>query len=254
MPRLKQSVCWWCFENRLEPDVFMRHVARIGFDAIELIPQEHFNLTRKHGLRIATHQGHQSIGRGMNDRHQHERIEAEVLENLKLAETWQIPVLIVFSGNRYGLTDDLGGEITADILRRLVPYARDAGVTLALELLNSKIDHPNYMADHTSWGLRVCELVESASVRLLYDAYHMQIMEGDVLRTINAWGPMFAHYHVAGVPGRHEPDENQELNFPALARAIAQWEPNGYVGHEWLPTRDLVQSLEAAFQIFNLEF
>jgi hydroxypyruvate isomerase len=253
MPKLRQSVCWWCFERVLEPEDFARGIAEIGFEGVELVPEEHFSLMKSHGLQIVTHRGQSSLERGWNDKANHDDLEREFLEHLKTAETWKIPVLIVFSGNRYGVRDDTGARITAEGLSRVVGPARDAGVTIALEMLNSRLDHPAYMADRTDWALSVCEMVESSSLRLLYDAYHMQIMEGDVLRTINQWGAMFTHYHVAGNPGRHEPDAQQELNYPAIARSIAQWGNSSFVGHEWIPTKNPLKGLEDAFQIFDIE-
>lgn len=253
MPKLRQSVCWWCFEKTLEPETFAAGIKQIGFEGVELVPEEHMPLMHTHGLKIVTHRGQSSLERGWNDKSNHDDLEREFLENLKTAERWQIPVLIVFSGNRYGVRDDTGARITAEGLSRIVGHARDAGVTIALEMLNSRTDHANYMADRTEWGLSVCEMVESSSLRLLYDAYHMQIMEGDVVRTIDVWGAMFAHYHVAGNPGRHEPDGHQELNYPAIARAIGQWGTNSFVGHEWIPTRDPLTGLEEAFKVFDIE-
>src|SRR5581483_5913302 len=131
------------------------------------------------------------------------------------AEKWHIPNVIVFSGNRAGLDDQTGAEITAEGLSRVARIAEDAGVTLTIELLNSKVNHPDYQCDRTAWGVQVCQMVNSPRVKLLYDIYHMQIMEGDVISTIRAYHPYFAHYHTAGVPGRHEIDESQELYYPA---------------------------------------
>ena len=253
MPKLRQSVCWWCFERALEPEAFANGIAGIGFEGVELVPEELHGLMKSAGLKIVTHRGQSSLERGWNDRANHDDLEKEFLTSLKTAEAQQIPVLIVFSGNRYGVRDDTGARITAEGLSRIVGPARDAGVTIALEMLNSRLDHQGYMADRTEWALSVCEMVESSSLRLLYDAYHMQIMEGDVVRTIDQWGAMFAHYHVAGNPGRHEPDAAQELNYPAIARAISQWGSQSFVGHEWIPTRDPLRGLEEAFQVFDLE-
>src|SRR5262249_20013204 len=158
------------------------------------------------------------------------------LANLALAQRWQIPILICFSGNRAGLDDEAGIETTALGLARVARAAEDAGVTLALELLNSKIDHPDYQCDRTAWGLAVIEHVGSPRVKLLYDVYHMQVMEGDVMRTVAAHHDAFAHYHIAGNPGRHEPDQSQELWYPAIYGAIAATGYDGYVGMEFIPT------------------
>jgi hydroxypyruvate isomerase len=172
-----------------------------------------------------------------------------VLANLKVAAQWGIPVLICFSGNRNGLADDRGVEITAEGLRRVARAAEDAGVTLALELLNSKVNHPDYQCDHTAWGLRVCELVGSPRVKLLYDIYHMQVMEGDVMRTIRDHHAAFGHYHTAGNPGRNELDETQELNYRAIVRAIRETGYDGYIGQEFIPRGEPVAALRAAFDV-----
>ena len=159
--------------------------------------------------------------------------------------------LICFSGNRHGASDDEGVAVTAAGLGRVAQAAEDAGVTLALELLNSHVDHPGYQCDHTPWGVRVIEQVNSPAVKLLYDVYHMQIMEGDVIRTITTQHPHFAHYHVAGNPGRHEPDATQELNYPPIYRAIAETGFTGYVGMEFVPLGDPVTALGDALAAFR---
>jgi hydroxypyruvate isomerase len=247
---LKQSVCWWCFESSLEPKELVLEAARIGFLGIELVSEEHFGLVKDHGLEIVTHRGQSSIERGWNDRANHAVLEQEFLQNLRTAKKWQIPTLIVFSGNRYGVPDDIGAQIMAEGLARVMGHAEDAGVTIALELLNSKVDHQGYMADHTAWGLGVCDLIPSPNFGLLYDIYHMQVMEGDLIRTIKNSSQKIVHYHVAGNPGRHEPNTSQELNYPAIAKALTGF--TGFVGQEWIPTSNPIQGLENAFQIFSL--
>ena len=161
---------------------------------------------------------------------------------------WRIPALIVFSGNRNGLPDAAGIEHTAEGLQRVAKAAEQAGVTLVLELLNTKVDHPDYQCDHTAWGVDVCKLVNSPRVKLLYDIYHMQIMEGDVIRTIRDNIAHIGHFHTAGNPGRNELDENQELYYPAICRAIAATDYDGYVGQEFTPKGDPVAALEQAYK------
>ncbi len=246
----KQSVCWWCFEQRLKPQEFILESARIGFLGIELVPEKHFGLVKAHGLEIATHRGQVSIERGWNNPANHAELERDFLQNLKIAQKWQIPTLIVFSGNRYGVSDTDGAHIAAQGLARVLGHAKDVGITVALELLNSKIDHPHYMADQTAWGLELCQMLQSPNFGLLYDIYHMQVMEGDVIRSIQNSGSWFVHYHVAGNPGRHEPDDTQELNYPAIAKALAGFD--GFVGQEWQPTSNPILGLEAAFRVFEL--
>jgi hydroxypyruvate isomerase len=172
--------------------------------------------------------------------------------NIRDAVQWGIPNLICFSGNRNGLDDTTGAEITAEGLRAVARDAEDAGVTLVLELLNSKVDHPDYQCDRTLWGLGVCRMVNSPRVKLLYDIYHMQIMEGDIIRTITDNHATFGHYHTAGNPGRNNIDDTQELNYAAIMRAILATGYQGYVGQEFIARGDPVAALRDAFERCNL--
>lgn len=250
MARVKQSASWWCFVRpNFAPEAFVRTVAEIGYDAVELVGEEHWQLVKDHGLTIASTGGHQSLTDGLNRRENHDRIEREILANLKLAQKWAIPNLICFSGNRNGLDDWSGAIITAEGLRRVAQAAEDAGVNLVVELLNSKVDHRDYQCDRTLWGVAVCEMVGSPRVKLLYDIYHMQIMEGDVIRTIRDHSGYFGHYHTAGNPGRNDMDDSQELWYPPIMRAIAETGYDGYVGHEFIPKGDPAAALKAAFDL-----
>jgi hydroxypyruvate isomerase len=200
------------------------------------------------GLTVASHGGHQSISSGLNDLSQHDRIVSEISYALELTAQYRIENLIVFSGERYpGLTEEQGIENTALGLSKVAKVAEDAGVNLAMELLNSKVNHPAYQCDKTAWGVAVCERVGSPRVRLLYDIYHMQIMEGDIIRTIRDSSPWFCHYHTAGNPGRQDMDETQELNYPPIYRAIAGTGYEGFVGHEFVPKGEPITALQAAF-------
>jgi hydroxypyruvate isomerase len=253
MTSVKQSISWWCFENSdLTPERLVRVAADIGYAAFELVGPEHWPLIRDHGLAIAAVTGHQSISLGLNRQDQHDRIEREILANLNLAGQWGIANLIVFSGNRDGLDDAAGARITAEGLRRVAGAAEDAGVTLVLELLNSKVDHPDYQADRTAWGIEVCRMVDSPRVKLLYDIYHMQVMEGDIIRTIQTHAPFLGHYHTAGNPGRHEIGDMQELYYPAIMCAILASGYGGYVGQEFVPAGDPVAALKQAFEVCNV--
>jgi hydroxypyruvate isomerase len=244
-----QSVAWWCFvPEKLTPEQFVSAAAEAGYSAIDLVPPEHWSLVSGHGLGISAMAGHQSIMIGLNRFDQHDRIFAEIRDNIAHAEEFGIRNLICFSGNRAALNDAEGIEITAAGLTRVAPLAEKAGVTLVLELLNSKVDHPDYQADHTSWGLKVCQAVASPQVKLLYDIYHMQIMEGDVIHTIRAAHEMIGHYHTAGNPGRNELDDTQELYYPAILRAIKETGYAGYVAHEFVPKGDPITSLRSAFK------
>jgi hydroxypyruvate isomerase len=243
----KTSFTWWSFGERgATTDELLRGAAAMGYDAVELAPDHLWPAMTDAGLAIATHGGHSSIPSGLNRAENHDRIEREITANLELAQRWHIPVLICFSGTREGLDDDAGLEQTVLGLLRVAKAAEDAGVTLALELLNSKIDHPDYQCDHTDWAVRVVDQVNSPRVQVLYDVYHMQIMEGDIIRTITEYGDRFAHYHVAGNPGRHEPNRTQELWYPAIYEAINATGYDGYVGMEFIPTGNPLTSLQAA--------
>jgi hydroxypyruvate isomerase len=243
----KASFTWWSFADRgAEADELILAAAAMGYDGIELVDETLWPAAADAGLAIVSHRGHGTIEAGLNRREHHDRIERELLANLALAQQWQIPILICFSGSRAGLDDEAGIEQTSRGLARVAQAAEEAGVTLALELLNSKIDHPDYQCDRTVWGLAVIERVGSPRVKLLYDVYHMQVMEGDVMRTIAAHHDAFAHYHIAGNPGRHEPDQCQELWYPPIYRAIAATGYDGYVGMEFIPRGEPATALQAA--------
>ena len=253
MNRIRQSASWWCFvRGDFTPEKFVRAAADIGYEAVELVDQQYWPLVKDHGLAIASVGAHRSLTDGLNRRENHDRIEQEILKNLELALQWSIPNLICFSGNRMGLDDEAGAEITAEGLRRVAKAAEDAGVNLVMELLNSKVDHKDYQCDHTAWGVKVCKMVDSPRVKLLYDIYHMQIMEGDIIRTIRDYGSYFGHYHTAGNPGRHDMDDSQELYYPAIMRAIAESGYTGFVGHEFVPKGDPVEALRAAYELCNV--
>jgi hydroxypyruvate isomerase len=248
----KQSFTWWSFATpTTDPETLLRRAAEIGFDGVELLEEHLFPVARDMGLEITTHRAHEPLERGLNHRDHHEEIFKQTEAALQLAERWKIPALICFSGNREGLNDDEGAAITAEGLRHLAPLAERAGVTLVLELLNSRVDHPDYQCDTTPWGLKVIESVGSERVKLLFDIYHMQIMEGDLIRTLETHHDAFGHYHFAGNPGRHEPDRTQEINYPAVLEALAKISPNAAIGHEFIPLHNTEQSLRESFYLVS---
>jgi len=250
---LRQAFSWWAFYcDGMDADALLAAAARIGYSGVEMPPESLWPAIHEHGLQIATIGGHSSLTNGLNRRENHDRIEVEIRANLEKAVANQIPALIVFSGNRAGIADADGFDATVEGLRRVIPLAEAAGVTLLLELLNSRVDHPNYEADHTEWGVRVSEAVASPRFRLLYDIYHMQVMEGDVIATIRRHATHIGHYHTAGVPGRHDLDDTQELNYPAIVRAILATGYAGYLGHEFIPKADRLAALTAAFHTCNI--
>ncbi len=248
MAAIKQSLAWWALANKVGAETLIKESKRIGYAGVEMAPEDLWPQITDGGLQIITMGGHKSLGDGLNRRENHDRIESELNANLELAVKWHIPALIVFSGNRNGLPDAAGIEHTAEGLSRVAKAAEQAGVTLVLELLNSKVNHPDYQCDHTAWGVDVCKLVNSPRVKVLYDIYHMQIMEGDVIRTLRDNIEYIGHFHTAGNPGRNELDENQELYYPAICRAIAATAYDGYVGQEFTPKGEPVAALEQAYE------
>jgi hydroxypyruvate isomerase len=244
--QIKPTTAWWCLAPVLSPAQIIRTTAELGYAGIEFAPREQWDAIVDAGLRIVCVRAHNDITNGLNDPAEHDRIEREILTNLELAQQYGIPSLVCFSGERKGQDDFSGAANTISALQRVAKAAEDAGVLLALELLNSKVDHPDYMCDRTSWGVEVVSAVDSPAVKLLYDVYHMQIMEGDIVRTIGEQHQHFGHYHLAGNPGRNDPDETQELYYPPILDAIEATGYTGYIGMEYLPTGDPVASLAAA--------
>ena len=238
---------------------FFAKVSQIGYAAVEIWkPDDSFpllaELAAQHGLRIASFSGHDSLPVGFNDPSQHERICAELRESIDMAAQYRVPGVIVFSGNRLpGQSDEQGAQACIDGLRMIAPYVEEKGVNLNMELLNSKVDHPGYQCDSSAWGLRVVKAVNSPRVKLLYDIYHMQIMEGDLIRTITENIQWIGHFHTAGVPGRYEIDDAQEINYRAVCQAIAASGYDLFVGHEYRPRRPLMETLPETFQTCDVE-
>ena len=192
------------------------------------------------------------IKKALNRKENHDAIEAAFRKNIPLAAKAGVPNVITFSGNREGMSDDEGARNTVIGLKRLKPIAEDNGVNICMELLNSKVNHKDYMCDHTAWGVAVCEQVDSPRIKLLYDIYHMQIMEGDLIDTIRDNTKWLGHFHTGGVPGRHELDDTQEVNWAGVMRGIAATGFTGYVAHEFVPTRDPLTSLREAVDICDI--
>jgi hydroxypyruvate isomerase len=230
----------------------LRAAADIGYQGVELVPPEYWPLVKQYGLAIAAISGHNPREGGFNRQAHHERLERDLRAALAQAQTWNIPNVIVTSGMREGLDDKTGAQITAEGLRRVARVAEEVGVTIVLELLNSKVNHPDYQGDRTAWGIEVCQMVDSPRVKLLYDIYHMQVMEGNIIHTIRDHHAYFAHYHAAGSPGRNELDETQELYYPAIVRAILATGYQGYLGQEFIPKGDPIAALKQAFDVCNV--
>ena len=226
---------------------------RLGFQSVELLDPHEWTTVQRHGLTCAMANApgepRTRLTHGFNRLEHHERLVPAYRELIEQAAEAGVPSVICFSGNRDGLDDDDGLENCARGLQQIVGAAERHGVNIVMELLNSKVDHPDYQCDHTAWGVTLARRVGSDRFRLLYDIYHMQIMEGDVIRTIRETHEYIAHYHTGGVPGRNEIDATQELNYRAIMQAIADTGFEGYVGQEFIPQRDPLTSLAEAIDI-----
>ena len=248
--RLKQAVCRGVFKGaNLDLEGECREAARLGAYGIDLVGPDAFPLLKKHGLIPTMVPGGSSIKAGINDKTNHSTIDPKMRAAIKAAAAAGAPNVIVLAGDRKGLTDEQGLENSVLFLNQIKGLAEDQGVTLCTELLNSKVNHPGYMCDHTAWGVEFCKRVNSPRVKLLYDAYHMQIMEGDIIRTIRQNIQYIGHFHTAGNPGRHEFDETQELNYKGICQAIADTGFPGYLAHEYTPTKDPLGTLDKMMSI-----
>lgn len=254
--RIKQSVVLPAFQGgQGSTDHLLGQIHDSGFAGVEIWgrpPLAEFKAlvgnVQKRGLRLVSMCGHASLGDGMNRVENHHRITAELSESISMAADYDIPGLICFSGNRNaGQSDYEGLGVCVQALRMSAALAEEKGINLNVELLNSRVDHYNYLADHTAWGVALCKMVNHPRVKLLYDIYHMQIMEGDLIRTIQKSIGVIGHFHTAGNPGRHDLDDAQEINYRGVCRAIAQSGYDGYLGHEFWPKGDAMQALRSAF-------
>ncbi|HEY2933085.1 MAG TPA: TIM barrel protein [Acidobacteriota bacterium] len=249
---INHSVCKWCYDRKLSLDELAAGAAKIGLKSVELIGPEEFAVVRKYGLTCAMTWGIPGIPDNLNRLENHDRCEATAKKNIDFAAEAGIPSVIVFSGNRKGMSDEEGLENCAVGVKRFIGHAEQKNINVAIELLNSKVNHKDYMCDKTDWGVRLVKKVGSPRFKLLYDIYHMQIMEGDVIRTIRENKDYFVHYHTGGNPGRNEIDETQELNYAAISKAILDTGYTGFIGQEFIPTRDPLTSLAQAFRICDV--
>ena len=250
--RIKQSVCRWCYQQ-IPLEELCAKSAQMGLQAVDLLNPEEYEVPRRYGLVCSMgYAGGGEIDSAMNRVENHARIEEAFRRNIPLAAKAGVPNVITFSGARKGMSDDEGARNTIAGLNRVKKIAEDHGVTICMELLNSKVDHKDYMCDHTAWGVRVMEAVNSPRVKLLYDIYHMQIMEGDLTRTIQQNIQWLGHFHTGGVPGRHELDDTQEVQWSAVMRGILAAAYQGYVAQEFLPTRDPLTSLRQAVDLCDV--
>jgi hydroxypyruvate isomerase len=249
--RLTQSVSRWCYA-RIPLDDLCEAAKGIGYKSVELLDERDWEVPKRHGLACAMANGFGTIPKGFNRPDNHDKLVADAEQMIPKAAAAGVPNIVVFSGNRAGMSDGEGIANCIAGLKRVAPTAERHGVTLCLEMLNSKVDHKDYHADHTAWGVQVVQGVGSPRLKLLYDIYHMQIMEGDVIATIKANAPHIAHFHTGGVPGRAEIDDTQELNYRRVMQTIADLGFPGYVAQEFVPKRDPLASLRQAFEICDV--
>jgi hydroxypyruvate isomerase len=234
-------------------DQLAQSAASIGLQGVDLLQPDDYEVPRRYGLVCTMgYAGGGEINKALNRTENHAAIEQAFRTNIPRAAKAGVPNVITFSGNRAGLSDEDGARNTITGLNRLKKIAEDHGVTVCLELLNSKRDHHDYMCDHTAWGVRVAQEVNSPNVKLLYDIYHMQIMEGDLIETIRGNIQWIGHFHTGGVPGRHELNGTQEIQWDAVMRAIAGSGFRGYVAHEFIPTADPLASLKSAADLCDV--
>lgn len=247
---IRHSACRWCYAN-IPLEELCERGKSVGLQSLELLKPEEWKIAKAHGLDCAVGTApFANIKEGFNNPNLHATLQADYEGLINQAATDGIPNVIVFSGNRYGISDAAGLEHCARGLEPLVKQAEQRGVTIVMELLNSKVNHPDYQCDRTYWGGALVDKLGSTNFKLLYDIYHMQIMEGDVIRTIERYRDHIGHYHTGGVPGRHEIDERQELYYPAIVRAIEATGYAGYLGQEFIPTdEDKIAALASGIQI-----
>jgi len=248
--RINQSVSQWCF-GKWSLDELCQVSKKLGLKAIDLLGPNDFATVKKHGLVVSMVNSH-SLTDGLADKKFHDACLAKLQETIDATSAAGFPNVVSFSGNRRGIPDDVGIANSVEALKKIAGYAEQKKVTICLEYLNSKVNHKDYMFDNIRWGVEVCKRVGSERVKILYDIYHAQIMEGDIIRTIQTYKEYMGHYHTGGNPGRNEIDDTQELYYPAIMRAIAETGFKGYVAHEFMPKQDPLASLTYAARICDV--
>ena len=250
---INHSVCQWCYGS-IPLEDFLRSLNELGVTAIDLIGPKDYPLLKKYNIHNSMCNGAEiSLTEGWNDLKYHETLIKNYKEMIPIVAKAGYTNLICFSGNRRGMDDVVGLNNCVEGLKQIMPLAEKHGVMIQMELLNSKVDHPDYMCDHSEWGVELCKQLGSDNFKLLYDIYHMQIMEGDVIRTIQEHHPYFGHYHTGGNPGRNEIDETQELYYPAIMKAILETGFEGHVAQEFVPTwEDKIAALKQGITICDI--
>jgi hydroxypyruvate isomerase len=236
--RINHSVCRWCY-NDIPFEELCKKAKEIGLRSIELVGPNDWATLKKYGLHCSMPNGAEiGLDKGWSDKQYHEQLIQNYEKTIPLVAKAGLNNIITFSGNRRGMDDETGLNNCAEGLKKIMKTAEQNKVTVVMELLNSRVNHPDYFCDHTEWGVELCKRVASENFKLLYDIYHMQIMEGDVIATIKKHHQYIAHYHTGGVPGRNEIDDTQELNYPAIMKAILETGYKGWVAQEFIPKRD----------------
>ena len=255
--RVNHSVCKWCYP-KVSLDDLCAAAKGIGLSSIELLQPSDFPTLKKHGLTCSMVSGPSVKGLGgitkaFNRLEHHDLLVEAYHQHIDQVSEGGMTNLICFSGNRGGLDDEKGLENCAIGIKRIMKRAEEKKVTIVMELLNSRVDHADYQCDHTTWGVELCKRIGSERFKLLYDIYHMQIMEGDIIATIRRQHAYIAHYHTGGVPGRHEIDDTQELSYPTIMKAIVETGYKGHVAQEFIPKRaDALASLKQGVQICDV--
>ena len=253
--KINHSVCKWCYGD-IPLDTFCADVKKMGISSVELLGPDEWPTLKKHGLTCALASYWEDgfgIEKCWNRTEHHDALVALYEKSIPKVAEAGLKQIITFSGNRDGMDDETGMKNCAEGLKRIMPLAEKNNVIVVMELLNSKVNHPDYMCDHTEWGVALCDMIGSENFKLLYDIYHMQIMEGDVIATIRKHHSYISHYHTGGVPGRAEIDTTQELYYPAIMRAILDTGFTGYVAQEFIPKQDdKLASLREGVEICNV--
>lgn len=249
---INHSVCQWCYSSIPLEDLCAA-AKEIGIKSIDLLGEKDWPILKKFDLTCAmAYASDLGLTKGFNDPGLHEKLLKDYTAGIPKAKEAGLNNVICFSGNANGLTSEQGLENCASGLEPVLKVAKKYGITVTMELLNSRVDHPDYQCDHTAWGIALCEKLGSEHFKLLYDIYHMQIMEGDVIATIRKNIQYISHFHTGGVPGRNEIDESQELYYPAIMKAIVGSGYKGFVAQEFIPKRDQLASLRQAIRICDV--
>lgn len=248
---INHSVCKWCYGDFSVAEL-SREAARMGIKSVEIIGPDDWATIKEYGLTCAMSNGPGSISTNVNRVENHAELIPAYKKRIGEVADVGFRNLIIFSGNRDGMNDEEGMVNCATAIKEIIREAEKRDVLLCMELLNSKVNHADYMCDHVDWGVKLVDMVGSDNFKLLYDIYHMQIMDGDVIRTIRDYSDYFGHYHTGGNPGRNEIDETQELNYPAIMEAIVETGYEGFVGQEFIPVHDPMTSLRQAIWICDV--